>query len=443
MEKKNYFTKNSQIQNQHSISKIGAVISTSLVVGNMIGSGIFLLPSTLGAYGGISLVGWIISALGAWVLAKIFAALSIRIPKTGGPYVYSNAGLGEFAGFLVAWGYWISIWCSNAAIAVAMVGYLSVFFPILNTSPVAAMLTGLTAIWFLTWINNRGVQRAGYLQFVTTVLKIIPLLLISIVGLFFLNLDHFFPFNLSGESSFQAIIKTTTLTLFAFLGVECATIPADDTDNPTSTIPKATLYGTAITIAVYILGSIAVMGILPPETLSSSTAPFADAGEMIMGPIAKYLVAAGAIISTFGALNGWILIQGQIPLAAANDRLFPKFFGRLNRHHAPSTGIIISSVLVSLLMLTNYSKGLTKAFEFMILLSTLTVLIPYLFSSAAYLILVNKEGRLMNSRVILGSAAFLFSIFAIAGSGMDVVYWGFLLLVSGIPFYIMIKKAKS
>ena len=415
-------------------------MSTSLVAGNMIGSGIFLLPASLGAYGGISLIGWLVSALGAWVLAKVFASLSVKIPKTGGPYVYSHVGLGEFAGFLVAWGYWISIWCSNAAITVAMIGYLSVFFPILNSNPQVAVITGLAVIWSLTWINNRGVKSAGYLQFVTTILKIVPLLLISIAGLFFLKISHFQPFNLSGETSFQAIIQTTTLTLFAFLGVECATIPADETDNPTKTIPKATMYGTGIAIVVYIFGSISIMGVLPPETLIQSSAPFADAGEIVLGPVARYVVAVGAIISTFGALNGWILIQGQIPLAASNDQLFPKFFGKLNRNRAPATGIIISSILVSLLMVTNYSKGLNRAFEFMILLSTLTVLIPYLFSSATYLILGRQEHKMLKSSILIGSAAFLFSLLAVVGSGREVVYWGFILLISGIPFYILIKS---
>lgn len=431
------------MQNGTSPSKIGTWSSTSLVLGNMIGSGIFLLPASLAFYGGISLIGWILSAAGALVLAKVFASLSKILPKSGGPYTYSQEGLGDFAGFLVAWGYWISIWCSNAAITVAMVGYLAVFFPVLNQEPVTAVVTGIVIIWLLTWVNTRGIKEAGYVQLITTILKVIPLFLISIVGLLFLNMDHFIPFNLSGELSIVAVIKTTALTLFAFLGVECATIPADDIDNPTVTIPKATMYGTILAIVIYILGSVAVMGIVPPEVLQKSSAPFSDAANRIFGPWAEYLVAVGAIISTFGALNGWMLMQGQIPMAAARDGLFPAVFARLNSRHVPTIGIVISSILVTLLMITNYTKGLNKAFEFMILLSTLTVLVPYLFSSAAYIILSRSESTTGRNKIILlGMGAFLFSLFAVIGSGQEVVFWGFVLLMAGIPCYIWIKKQK-
>ena len=347
----------------------------------MIGSGIFLLPASLAAYGGISIIGWIVSALGGLVLAKVFSDLGKRFPKTGGPYTFAKQGFGDFPAFLVAWGYWISICCTNAAIVVTMLGYLSVFFPVLNTSPAAASLTGLAAIWLLTYINSRGVKAAGWVQLITTILKLVPLVLVAIVGCFFIEMDHFQPFNLSGDSDFSAITATATLTLFAFLGIESATIPADNIENPTETIPKATMIGTWVAIFVYILGSIAVMGIIPPETLANSGAPFADAAVVIWGESAKKWVALGIVISTFGALNGWIMMQGQIPLAAARDKLFPAFFGKVNENNMPYAGLIFSSLLISGLMVMNYNKSLLKAFEFTILLATLTCLVPYLFST--------------------------------------------------------------
>ena len=425
-------------------SKIGKWTSTSLVLGNMIGSGIFLLPASLAAYGGISLVGWLISSLGALLLAQVFATLSKLVPKSGGPYVYTKSAFGSFAGFLVAWGYWISVLCTNAAITVAMLGYLEVFFPILGEQPIMAVVLGLSVIWLLTWVNNKGVKSAGYVQFVTTILKIIPLILVTIVGLFFMNIDHFTPFNLSGESSWSAIVQTTTLTLFAFLGIECATIPAENTADASDTIPKATWLGTLIAIAVYVLGSIVIMGIIPPEELQHSHAPFADAARIIFGEGAQYWVALGAVISTFGALNGWILMQGQIPMAAGRDKVFPAIFSKVNKSQAPAVGIIISSVLVSLLMSLNYTKGLNQAFEFMILLSTLTVLVPYLFSAASYLILSSETNNkfLTYKQIFIGMGAFLFSIFAVIGSGQEVVFWGFIGLMMGIPVYVWIKSGQ-
>lgn len=404
----------------------------------MIGSGIFLLPASLAAYGGISIIGWIVSALGGLALAKVFSELSKWFPKTGGPYTFAKQGFGDFPAFLVAWGYWISICCTNAAITVTMLSYLSIFFPPLNTSPFAASATGLAAIWLLTYINSRGAKEAGWVQLITTILKLVPLILVAIVGCFFIEIEHFKPFNLSGESDFAAITATATLTLFAFLGIESATIPADNIENPEETIPKATVIGTWVAIIVYILGSVAVMGIIPPETLANSSAPFADAAVVIWGESARNWVALGIFISTFGALNGWIMMQGQIPLAAAKDKLFPALFGKVNANNMPYAGLIFSSILISGLMLMNYSKSLIKAFEFMILLATLTCLVPYLFSTATHLLFSLRSGKKL--AWLWGSIAFLFSMWAVAGSGEEIVFWGFLVLMAGIPFYVWIKR---
>ena len=404
----------------------------------MIGSGIFLLPASLAAYGGISIVGWVVSAFGGLVLAKVFSELGKKFPKTGGPYTFAKEGFGDFPAFLVAWGYWISITCTNAALTVTMLSYLSTFFPVLSSSPLVAIGTGLSVLWLLTLINCRGVKEAGWVQLVTTILKLVPLFLVAIVGMFFVEMGHFEPFNLSGESNFSAIAITTTLTLFAFLGIESATIPADNIDNPTKTIPRATMIGTWVAIIAYILGSIAVMGMVPPEQLAVSEAPFADAAAIIWGESARNWVALGIVISTFGALNGWIMMQGQIPLAAAKDELFPKMFGKLSGNGMPVNGLVFSSILISGLILMNYSKGLIKAFEFMILLSTLTCLVPYLFSSAAHSLFALRTGRKWNW--IWGSIAFIFSMYAVVGSGEEIVFYGFLALMAGIPFYVWIKR---
>jgi APA family basic amino acid/polyamine antiporter len=428
-----------------SASKIGLWTSTALVVGNMIGSGIFLLPAALAAYGAISFIGWICSSLGAVALALLFSHLSKMFPNsTGGPYAYSREGLGEFAGFLVAWGYWLSTLCTNAAIAVAFVSYLSVFIPALSDNSVFSVGAGLSAIWFLTWINTRGIKTAGMVQVITTVMKLTPLVLLALVGVFYIDSNNFVPFNTSGESTFNAIAATTTLTLFAFLGLESATIPSENIRDPEKTIPRATIIGTALTIIVYILGSITVMGMLSPEQLQRSNAPFADAAALIWGNQARSWVALGAIISTFGALNGWILVQGQVPLAAARDGLFPHIFSRENKKNVPAIGVVISSVLISGLMMMNFTNGLTQTFQFMLLLSTVTVLVPYLFSAASYglILLQNKIWKkTLTTKIILALIAFFYSMWAVMGSGQESVYWGFIGLMAGIPFYVWMKRA--
>ena len=205
------------------------------------------------------------------------------------------------------------------------------------------------------------------------------------------------------------------------------------------------MMGTLIATVIYILGSVSVMGMIPAKDLANSVTPFADAAVIIWGSSARYWVSAGVAVAAFGALNGWILIQGQIPSAISKDKLFPAVFGKENRKGVPVKAIIISSILVSILMSMNYTKGLVEQFKFLILLSTLTVLVPYLFSAAAYII-IRLESKYLHTdkswlpAIILASLAFVFSLWAIAGSGQEIVYWGFILLMAGVPFYVMMKK---
>jgi APA family basic amino acid/polyamine antiporter len=419
-------------------------MATALVVGNMIGSGVFLLPSSLARYGGISIVAWLLTAAGAMLLALVFARLGRAFPRTGGPYAYTRKAFGDFVGFQTAWGYWIAIWAGNAAIAVAFVSYLSTFWDALATNSLLAAAVAVAAIWLLTGVNALGVRQGGWLQGVTTALKLLPLLAIATVGLLFVQGGNFSPFNASGESSFSAITAAAALTLWAFIGLESATVPAGDVEDPKRTIPRSTILGTLLTALVYVLGTVAVMGVIPAATLAGSNAPFADAAREMFGGWAGDAVAIGAIVSAFGALNGWILLQGQIPMAAARDRLFPAVFARTGRGGAPVFGLVVSSVLVTLLMATNYTKSLGDQFTFIILLATLTTLVPYAYSAAAQLMLLATDrarfsGRRLATDAVVALLAFGYSLWAIAGAGYEVVFKGFLLLLAGIPVYIWMR----
>lgn len=426
--------------------KIGLITTTSLVVGNMIGAGIFILPASLSTYGSISLLGWVFTATGALILAKIFSNFStIIVNKSGGPYVYSKEGFGDFIGFLVAWGYWISIWISNAAIAIAIIGALSFFFPILETNSLLAVSVGLSMIWFFTWINSKGIRTSGKIQVITTVLKILPLLFVIIFGLFFFSSHNFPKLNLTGENDFTAFSLVAALTLYAFLGLESASIPVENIKNPSKTVPKATMLGTMISTCIYILGTIVLFGVLPVETLQNSPAPFAEAGQIIGGKYTGYFIALGAAISGMGALNGWILLLAQIPMAAAKDKIFPKIFKKNNKKGAPVLGLIIGSLLSSLVMLMNFSESLVTQFTFVVNLTVLACLVPYLFVSAAYIIVVIQKythtNRILKT-IILGFLGFVYSLWAIYGSTADVVFYGFLLLLLGIPFYVLMQWNK-
>lgn len=428
---------------RHPKAPIGIWTSTALVMGNMIASAMFMLPATLASYGSISLIGWVVSGVGAVSLALVFSWLSRMMPGSdGGPYAYTREGLGEFAAFLVAWGYWISVWCANAAITVAFISYLTVFIPALGTNPAFAVITGLAAIWVLTWVNTRGLREAGAVQIITTILKIAPLLVVTAGGAFYLEPANYLPFNASGSTALTAITSTATLTLFAFLGLECATIPSGQAENPAQTVPRATLYGTLAVTLIYILGTVVIMGLLPAQVLQSSKAPFADAAAHLWGEGARYMVAAGAVMSAFGALNGWILTQGQMPAAAANDGLFPSLFKATNHRGMPYFSLVGTSVLMSFLLFMNFSRTLANTYEFIILLSTMTLLVPYLFATISYAILSMRSPQTEwrhPTRLLAAAVAFGFSLWAVAGSGQESVYWGFLLLMAGVPFFAWAK----
>jgi APA family basic amino acid/polyamine antiporter len=271
----------------------------------------------------------------------VFARLSRVYPKTGGPYAYSRRAFGDFIGFQTAWGYWIAAWLGNVVIATGFVSYLGRFWDTAagssSTDHVVQAGVAAAAIWLLTLVNVLGVRQGGLMQAFTTVLKMLPLVAIAFVGIFWNKAGNISFHPLDG-SNFAAINSAAALTLWAFIGLESATLPAEHVRDPKRTLPRATLIGTIATAVIYIAGMVAITGILPSDALASSGAPFADAADQIWGNTARNLVAVGAVIAAFGCLNGWILLQGQMPYAAARDRLFPQGVREADQDRHPSGG---------------------------------------------------------------------------------------------------------
>jgi len=427
-------------------NKMGLWMSTALVSGNMIGSGVFLLPASLAKIGSISIVSWVLTSLGAFALAIIFSGMSILVPRAGGPYVYVRKGFGDFLGFQTAYSYWINTWVGNAAIALAAASYARSFIPILHHQFLTA-LTAISLVWIFTLINSRGARTAGYVQLIATICKITPLLLIGILGWFYFNPDYITQsVNLTGHSDFSAITSAAALTLWAFTGVESATVGADAMRNPKRDVPLATLMGTVIAAIVYITSSVAIMGMVPAPELAASTSPFALAAEKMFGQAGHYLIAVGAVISCIGALNGWIMLQGQVAMDAAEDKLFPRFFAKRNKHDVPVQGMIFTSILVTGLLLLTSSPDLIKQFDFIILLAVIASLVPYLYTAMAAFIIVKENPLSKRQRMLYGIAAILASIYAfwaISGAGKDVIYYGFLLLLFSLPLYIWVCRSHT
>ena len=331
------------------------------------------------------------------------------------------------------------------------------FWPSLGTNNVLAFAVGLTLIWVLTLVNVAGVRESGVISLVTTVLKFVPVLLIGLIGLFYMHSGNFSPVDphhVSLAGHWHAISFAATLTLWAFIGLESATVPAEEVKDPEKTLPRATMFGTVATTLLYILATVSIMGVIPASTLANSNAPFADAarqifGASVLGMSPAKIVAAVAMISTLGALNGWILIQGRVPLAAAQDGLFPKAFAQVSgTRKTPVVGLVASSVLLSALMGMNYQSSLSNMFVKIIVLATITTLVPYAFSAGAQLMLMFKDperfsGRRLALDATIAALAFAYSFWMVYGAGETYIAQGFLLLLAGIPVYIWLKWRQS
>jgi basic amino acid/polyamine antiporter, APA family len=416
---------------------LGFWAAASIVTGNMVGSGVFLLPASLAPYGGLSLVGWIVSAAGAIALALVFARLARQLPAAGGPYAYTRQAFGDVPGFLVAWGYWLSIVGTLAALAVAAVGYLDPFVPTLVRTPAAAGALAVALVWVMIGLNIAGVAIAGRVQIVTTVLKLVPLVVVAVGGMFFFQPSVFTLPETTTTPMGAQLISVVTLTLWAFLGLECATIPAGSVRDPARTIPLATIAGTVLAAAVYIVSTVGVMSLVGTDALRASTAPFADGARRLFGDAGAGIVAIGAAISCLGALNGWTLMAAQLPMAAAADGLFPAVFGRLSSRGTPALGLIVVGVLASVLVGLNYSRSLVALFTYIILLCTLGTLVPYVFCSLAVWLLPRQ--RFTGAAAAVSIFAFVYAMFAIGGAGRETVFYGFLLLLAGLPVYVWVR----
>ena len=445
---------------------LGLWMCVALVVGNMIGSGIFLLPASLAPYGiGNSTSAWLFTASGAVVLALVFAGLSRGVPGAASPYVYTRAAFGELPAFLVVWGYWISVWAGNAAIATGSVSYLADLFPAIGTRPGVAPFVTISVIWLLTGVNVLGARTAGGVQIVTTLMTLLPLLAVAGIGvLILLRRDEHIgvAVHAAAPVSLGAFTAAATLTLWPLLGFESASVAAERVRDPARVIPRATILGAALTALIYILASSAVQILIPAAELAKSNAPFADVARPFFGDAAAHWIALFAAISGFGALNGWILLSGEMPFQFARDGIFPRAFAVETRRHTPARALCLSSALVTGLVLLNYQKSLVEVFNFVILVASFATLVLYLASALAALKLLRTRAlQLPRGSAWLATCAVLgtgYSLWAIVGAGLSIdagvcdgalLCWtpwaknpaglGTLLIVLGVPVYYAMR----
>lgn len=424
--------------------RLGFWMCLALVMGNMIGSGVYLLPASLAPYGWNAVFGWVFTIAGALCLAFVFGSLAKALPHAGGPFGFVSAGFGRFPSFLVSLTYWISVWIANAAIAIAAVSYLSIFAPgIASVSGLPAILA-VALVWLVTLVNLAGARSAGGFQLVTMMLKLLPLVAVIAIALLLtagVGEAEVAPFR-PAEISASAITATAALTLWAMLGFESATMPQEKVDRPAFTIPRATMIGTLLVGLIYIVVCSVITLLLPADQVANSNAPFADFIERYWGRGAALLIALFAAISAIGALNGWVLIQGELPLAMARAGSLPRWFGVTDRNDTPVRALLLSSTLVSILILVNYTRTMADLFTFMALLSTAASLVLYL-ACAAVSLRLTALGLMPRSLtfVVVASLGLLYAMWTFYGAGIEASGWILVLLAVGAPLYFLTPRS--
>ncbi|NUT00992.1 MAG: amino acid permease [Sphingomonas sp.] len=424
--------------------QIGFWTCLALVVGNTIGTGIFLLPAALAPFGWNALYGWGITIGGGLCLAYVFAALARQMPEAGGPYDYIAGAFGPMAGFFVMWSYWISQWVTNAAIGIGIVSYLAPFAPEFFARPAIGPLVAIGFVILMTTIALRGVRASGSVQIVTTVLKLLPLIAVVMALLIVLG---------SGGSSAAmtanvaptpvggpAIAGAAALALWAMLGFESGTIPAGRVIDPARTIARATMIGTLFVGIVYVLVTFAVFLLLPSDVAANSTAPLADLIDQIWGTRAGQLVAAFAAISALGALNGWVFLQAEVPMVLAERGVFPKIFARVNDAGMPVFAHVVGCSLSVALIAMNLSSGMIQIYSFIVLLATVATLVLYLAGALAMLAFLKRgqaKGVLAAAAALIGAT---YAIWTFYGAGAEATGWGAVLLATGIPVYFLMRS---
>jgi APA family basic amino acid/polyamine antiporter len=439
-------------RNEKKAHSLGLTSATGLVIGSIVGTGVFTMPAVLAGAGTMGIVVLGVIAIGATLLAVLFGQLTKRVPNSdGGLYAYSRHEFGDFAGYLVGWCYWIQSWAGNAAIVASWVFYVDALFGWAHATGMENWSIALVGLWVPAIINLVGVRQMAWFQNVTVVLKFLPLLFVGVAGWFFVSKANFGPFNASGGSLYSGIGIAAGVALFSFIGVEAAAITAKRVRDPRRNVGRSSVFGTVASALLYVLVTAAVMGLVSHHTLVGTGSPFVNAFSTMFphNAWAGKFIAALAVVSGIGALNGWTLIVTETSRAVAQDDLFPRPFAWSDRNGTAWFGILVGTALPSLLMLWSYTtkSGLT-VFTYLVDLTVVTVAIPYFMSALAQLTyLVSRrrrvQGWVLARDLMVAGISVLFSMWVTFASGYQVVYQALVVLLAGLILYAFLNARRQ
>ena len=420
----------------HNVGRLGFLSVISIVIGSQIGSGTFIFPSLLAPFGCVGLFGWVISVIGAVSLAMIFARLSSKMPKGGGPHVYVTEAFGRKAGFFTAWIYWIISWSSNSVLLVTIIQYLTAFTGEMNSTQIIFFETAI--LFAITFVNINGAKFSGKMETILVALKVLPLIIFPIIFAFYFNCDNFVISNAPNISNTSIIAQTALLTCWGFIGVECATTPANTVKNPAKTIPLAIILGTSCVAIIYIINILSVIGVTGFDNLINAKAPYNIAIAKIFGQSGNIFMSILAIIVCIGSLNAWTLTGGQIASAAAEEGMFPKIFSKTNKHGAPVASLLIAAFGTIPFFILEQLNGL-ESFNYLIDLLVSIFLFVYLACCLAYLKLAKKLKEPITG-YILAVFAIVFCIFVMSSCIISSLITLAIFIVFGIPFLLYCSK---
>jgi arginine:ornithine antiporter/lysine permease len=432
--------------------KLGLFSLTAIVIGSMVGSGVFNLPQNMAVGAGplAILIGWAISGVGIFALALVYQGLALRKPElNSGPYAYAKAGFGPFVGFNSAWGYWISAWIGNVSYAVVMFSALSYFFPVFGEGNTwQAVLGASVVLWLIHALVLSGVRQAAFVNIVTTIAKIAPIVLFIAVVVVAFRLDVFtLDFTGLATPSIGSVIdqvrSTMLVTLWVFIGIEGASIVSGRAERRKD-IGLATFAGFVTTLSIYALVSLLSLGILArPELAALKNPSMAGVLEHVVGPWGAILIAVALVVSVLGAFLAWTLLAAEVPYVASRDGTMPKVFGRENRHGAPSVSLWVTNGLVQLFLIVTLLANST--YLALLYIASTAILAPYILSGAYALKLAltgeayaPNEGRVRN--IISGGVATLYGTWLVYAAGPTYLLMAAMLYAPGIAIYVWARR---
>lgn len=417
--------------------KLGFSSLISIVIGSQIGSSVFMLPSELAGYGYYNIIGWLMTGVAAIVLASVFALLASRFPKTGGPHVFSQAAFGKTVAFYSGWTYWVISWFSSTAVIITAIEYLLPIFGNVTNTTATAMQISLILV--IMWVNLRGVCAAGRTEILLTCLKCIPLLIIPITALFYFQSDYLIieP-TIQKRAPGSVMSELALLMLWGFVGLECATAPAGSVIKPRTTVPLAIITGTAIVAVTYLINSIALMGIIPPNELQLMTAPYVDVSQILFGGDWYILMAIITSIVCIGTLNAWVLTSGQIALGLAQDKLLPPNFAVLNKFDAPKLGIVLSCMGTIPFLIFLDASSIRNIVEY----SGVAFLFVYLISAIA-LAKLQIDWNAPHYQRVVPLIAGVFCLWVLGNTNLKTIALSCLFILSGTPIRLYLRASSE